>query len=129
MLQPPAELRYKPTPPAPYLHLPTVTVLSIFQKAIATFPSHYQVFGVGQVEETHATSLLEVALQLPLAAGAEDTWEGVSVWETDGEGWEPGHVGPGEGGKPQSELGNKDKQQTPSSSCIHTTISHPNLHW
>lgn len=60
------------------LHLPTVTVLSIFQKAIATFPSHHQVLSVGQVEETHATSLLEVALQLPLAAGAEDTWEGVS---------------------------------------------------
>lgn len=63
--------------PAPYLHLPAVTVLSFLQKAIATFPSHHQVLGVGQVEETHPTSLLEVALQLPLAAGAEHAREGV----------------------------------------------------
>lgn len=94
--------------PGPYLHLPAVAVFSFLQKAVATFPSHYQVLGVGQVEETHATSLLEVVLQLPLAAGAEHAREGVSAQGTDGEGWEPGRSGPGEGGKPQSELGNKD---------------------
>lgn len=76
--------------PAPYLHLPAVTVFSFLQKAIATFPSHHQVLGVRQVEETHATSLLEVVLQLPLAAGAEHAREGMSARRTDGEGWEPG---------------------------------------
>lgn len=126
--------------PAPYLHLPAVTVLSVLQKAVATLAAHHQVLGVGQVEETHASSLLEVVLQLPLAAGAEDAREGVAAQGTDGEGWEPGRSGPGEGGKPQSELGNKDTgelaQTLPGAAaaaalaagCTNTSISHPNPH-
>lgn len=120
--------------PAPYLHLPAVTVLSLLQKAVATLAAHHQVLGVGQVEETHASSLLEVVLQLPLAAGAEDAREGVAAQGTDGEGWEPGRSGPGEGGKPQSELGNKDTgklaQTLPgaAAAAAPTRRVHQNLH-
>lgn len=47
-----------------YLHLSTVTLLSLFQVAISTFPSTIHPFGVWHVGQTHPSTRLQVLLQL-----------------------------------------------------------------
>lgn len=68
-----------------HLSLSTVALLSVLHKAVAALLAPHQVLHVGHVEETHAPPLLEVAVQVPLAAATEDTWErmaarGQDIW-------------------------------------------------
>lgn len=56
-----------------HIRLPAVTPLSLFHKTIATLLAPHQVLHVGHVVQTHAPSLLEVAVQVSFTAAAEDS--------------------------------------------------------
>ena len=58
-----------------HVRFSTVTLFSIFHKAVATLLAPHQVLHVGHVVETHAPSFLEIAVQVSFAASAENTWE------------------------------------------------------
>lgn len=58
-----------------HVRFSTVTLFSVLHKAVATLLAPHQVLHVGHVVETHAPSLLEIAVQVSFAASAENTWE------------------------------------------------------
>lgn len=58
-----------------HFRLSTVALFSVLHKAIATLLASDQVLHVGHVEKAHSPSLLEVAVQVPFAAAAENSRE------------------------------------------------------
>lgn len=58
-----------------FIRFSTIALFSVLHKAITALLASHQVLHVGHVEETHAPSLLEVAIQVTFAAATEDAWE------------------------------------------------------
>ncbi len=58
-----------------HFRLSAITLFSILHETVAALLAPHQVLHVGHVVETHATSLLEVAVQVAFAAATEDAWE------------------------------------------------------
>lgn len=60
-----------------YLHLSTVTLLSLLQVAISTFPSTIHSLGVWHVGEAHPSTRVQILLQLLSVALVEHLGEWV----------------------------------------------------
>lgn len=58
-----------------HIRFSTITLFSVLHKAVPALLAPHQVLHVGHVVETHAPSLLEVAVQVAFAAATENTWE------------------------------------------------------
>lgn len=58
-----------------HIRFSTITLFSVFHKAITALLAPHKVLHVGHVEEAHASSLLEVAVKITFAAATEDAWE------------------------------------------------------
>lgn len=94
-----------------YLHLSTVTLLSLFQVAISTFPSTIHPFGVWHVGQTHPSTRLQVLLQLLSVALVEHLGKWVPEY---GRGRKNMRTGLGNGSENQKRsTGNPDKGYRP----------------